>query len=668
MGIVLYFLAVLIEIVSAVFRYMIGLWIGGPLLGSILAGLPLVWSFLTLLGVPSDYLTSLEMGARRPSQRERDMVEPELEALYAQRGGIRRPHTWRVIDIPEINAWVLGTTLYISRELIRSPHLRAILAHELGHINALEARLLLALRRLAFPGGLILLRLMAVGPTFIQPAQEDNSITPEGSQDAYNARLAARPLQIAGCLHAIFSWILLGVIVFSGGFSLWILTIPLMAYWRQREYEADRFAALLGEATGLAAALDYIRILDLPTPWLFFSRRAHPYSELRIDKLQKYATMQLEQIAKANAQDTEDTVLTAGSTLFFGAVGLLFFAICGLLPLLMIQPAGYETRSKGVQATAQAGLDQQVDRAGQRIGQSIQEQISSSLKEQISQGIQQGISGALAGPPTPTPLPSTAIECDKGYRATTAIQLFLKPEENAEQWGFIPRGEGTVSVCETPAPEGWIALEGTMGIGWVQSSQLEGLLQAAPGVQRRSRPGTPTPRGGAGQQPTSSAQAEATLLPTSQASKPAAQATPIINGSAPAPAGQDAQGRPVSYDFANLTDGDPATAWRSPGNSGIWLQYRYTEPVLVSSIALIPGYAKRDQASGVDRFTENRRITKARIVFANKQSIEATFRDAPEMQSVPLAQPIATTFVRIEVLETTEGSRDFTAISELVIK
>lgn len=39
------------------------------------------------------------------------------------------------------------------------------------------------------------------------------------------------------------------------------------------------------------------------------------------------------------------------------------------------------------------------------------------------------------------------------------------------------------------------------------------------------------------------------------------------------------------------------------------------------------------------------------------------------MQRVPLPQPIATTFVRIEVLEMTEsGGRDFTAISELVIK
>ncbi len=527
MGIVLYLLAVLIEIVSAIFRYLVGSWLGGPLLGYLLAGLPFAWSLLTLLGVPSDYLTSLEMGARRPSQRERDMVEPELTALYAQRDTIKKPHTWRVIDIPEMNAWVLGTTLYVSRELIRSPHLRAILAHELGHINALEARLMLALRRLAFPGGLIIVRLMTYGLTFIQPgSQEETTELPGGSLDAYNARLAAKPLQSTGCLHTILSWLLLGVVVFSGGFSLWFLSIPLMAYWRQREYEADRFAALLGEATGLAAALDYIRILDLPTPWLFVSRRAHPYSELRIDKLQTYATMQPEQIAKANAQAREDTILTAGSTLFFGVIGLLFFAICGLLPLIMLQPEGYEIGRTSVQATAQAGIDQQ-------------------------------------------PMPS--------------------------------------------------------------------------------------------------AQASA-AQPTLQASKPAAQATPMINGSDPAPPGQDGQGRPVSYGFANLIDGDPATAWRTPGNSNVWLQFRYTEPVLVSSIALIPGYAKLDP-SGANRFTENRRIIKARIIFANNQSIEATFRDAPEMQRVPLPQPIATTFVRIEVLETTEsGGRDFTAVSELVIK
>jgi hypothetical protein len=64
-------------------------------------------------------------------------------------------------------------------------------------------------------------------------------------------------------------------------------------------------------------------------------------------------------------------------------------------------------------------------------------------------------------------------------------------------------------------------------------------------------------------------------------------------------------------------------------------------------------------------------VTRARLEFSAGSSVEATFSDSPTQQSVPLPQPLLSSYVWVVVLATTEpglnGGRDFTPISEVVV-
>jgi Zn-dependent protease with chaperone function len=300
MAIILYILALLIELISAGIRYWFGMLIGGPALALLFALAPLGWSVLVLMGLPSgSMLTRQELGARPASQRERDVVDPILSDLVQRRAGTMAPYRWFVIDSPEVNAYVVGKTLYVLRGLIQSPHLQAILAHELGHLTSMDGRMSSAMRRMSVPGAMVVARWFAGDPE-----------SPEGP----------------GC---IFGGLSLFLAVLAGGFSSVVLAIPLGNYWRLREYEADRYAALLGEAGPLAEALEHFQILDQPTPWMFVKSsvaRSHPYTELRIDKLLAYERDP--ELATISAATSGDQARIVSSSVLFGAIGLVVMLMC----------------------------------------------------------------------------------------------------------------------------------------------------------------------------------------------------------------------------------------------------------------------------------------------------------------------------------------------------
>src|SRR5262249_10591909 len=89
------------------------------------------------------------MGGRDPSERERAAYRSALALL---RGGgavsLREPSGWFVLDLPEPDASVCGNTLVLSRGLLETTYLPAVLAHELGHLNTSDGRLTAALNRL----------------------------------------------------------------------------------------------------------------------------------------------------------------------------------------------------------------------------------------------------------------------------------------------------------------------------------------------------------------------------------------------------------------------------------------------------------------------------------------------------------------------------------------
>ncbi|MGZ8738331.1 MAG: NADase-type glycan-binding domain-containing protein [Nocardioides sp.] len=132
----------------------------------------------------------------------------------------------------------------------------------------------------------------------------------------------------------------------------------------------------------------------------------------------------------------------------------------------------------------------------------------------------------------------------------------------------------------------------------------------------------------------------------------------------------DSAGNQIRYAPANTYDGDLSTAWRCDGDGvGQTLTLALPGSVEIGEVGLVPGYAKTDPRSGVDRYAENNRITRVRWTFSDGTSIvqrldgSATNR---ELQSVriPLTE---TDQVVVEVLAATKGARNTIAVSEVRI-
>lgn len=141
-----------------------------------------------------------------------------------------------------------------------------------------------------------------------------------------------------------------------------------------------------------------------------------------------------------------------------------------------------------------------------------------------------------------------------------------------------------------------------------------------------------------------------------------------VLASATADPGVDGANKPVSYDAANLVDGDATSAWRVDGDGiGTTVQASWNEPVTLSSIGLVPGYAKIDARDHTDRFHQERRVVSVRCSFDHDPAVTVNFSDLAELQS--FAVDVTTSTVTIEILQTTPApERDFTAISELAFQ
>ena len=132
----------------------------------------------------------------------------------------------------------------------------------------------------------------------------------------------------------------------------------------------------------------------------------------------------------------------------------------------------------------------------------------------------------------------------------------------------------------------------------------------------------------------------------------------------------DAAGNPVSYEPANAYDGDLSTAWRCDGSGvGATFTVNLARRTGIGEVGLVPGYAKTDPISGVDRYAENSRITRVRWVFGDgttqvqTMSGSATDRDLRRLR-IPRT---ASDQVTVEILDSRRGPRNTVAISEVWI-
>ena len=153
---------------------------------------------------------------------------------------------------------------------------------------------------------------------------------------------------------------------------------------------------------------------------------------------------------------------------------------------------------------------------------------------------------------------------------------------------------------------------------------------------------------------------------------------PMVTATCVAPEATDGGGNSVDYAPSNLLDGDRTTAWRCPGDaSGHVVEFdllgTYGTTANVASVGIVPGYDKVDPYTGVDRFTEMRRVASATWTCVNAsgyQTYSANQQYSPtrdmQMSYVPLTA-CARLRLRIDSTLLPGGSLDFTPISEVTI-
>jgi Zn-dependent protease with chaperone function len=210
-----------------------------------LAVAPALWSAVALVSpAGGGWWWRQQLGGREPSKREHMAYRAALEALEAGTMLLLpEPKQWFVVDESEPDAAVCGDTLMLTRGLLEGPgeSLSAMLAHELGHLRGMDARLTAALNRLVI------------------------------------GRVRA-PRRLA---------------LLRGGLALRLTAPAWGQVWREGEYEADRFAARIGWGGQLADFLEAEQLKhDHPIPLVGLTGHTHPPAELRIEALRALAKKQ----------------------------------------------------------------------------------------------------------------------------------------------------------------------------------------------------------------------------------------------------------------------------------------------------------------------------------------------------------------------------------------
>jgi hypothetical protein len=134
--------------------------------------------------------------------------------------------------------------------------------------------------------------------------------------------------------------------------------------------------------------------------------------------------------------------------------------------------------------------------------------------------------------------------------------------------------------------------------------------------------------------------------------------------------GVDGGGNTVTYRAGNMLDGESRTAWRCDGDGrGVTLSFRLGAPTPIVAVSMIPGYAKTDSYDHVDRYAENRRISKVRWTFGGGRWIEQTLSTDPHsraLQTLRIPQ-VRTNQVTLKILDSVPGARDTVAISTVAL-
>lgn len=245
--------------------------------------IPTLWSASALFRpVGGAWWWRTRAGGRDPSQREQLAYQDAVELLQSYTPKpLPLPRRWFVLDTTQPDAAACGDTLMLSRTLLETDHLPAVLAHELGHLGSPDGRLTAAINRLVFFS-------LPFGKATAARANVPAGRRYEDSDADQPVRWSPDPVihETLDLTWRICRVLFKATLFAKGGLGLWI-TSPLWGrYWRRREYKADEYAASLGQADELADFLEiHALIHDHPVPFIWLTEHTHPPTELRIDWL-----------------------------------------------------------------------------------------------------------------------------------------------------------------------------------------------------------------------------------------------------------------------------------------------------------------------------------------------------------------------------------------------
>lgn len=151
-----------------------------------------------------------------------------------------------------------------------------------------------------------------------------------------------------------------------------------------------------------------------------------------------------------------------------------------------------------------------------------------------------------------------------------------------------------------------------------------------------------------------------------------------VSATCVAPDSVDSAGNRTTYPAGNAVDGDLTTAWRCRGDgTGEALTVSFPAPVTLSAVGLVPGLAKTDPQSRIDRYAQNRRISAVRLAFDGGQVIEASLDTSSTNRRMQWTSvgPVTTSTLTITILSSQPGTaqgefpaNETVAISEVGVK
>jgi Zn-dependent protease with chaperone function len=162
-----------------------------------------------------------------------------------------------VVDTDDLFAFVRGIALIVSRGLVWSEFLAAVLAHELGHVSSTDARLMQALDRMVLWGDPLV------------RGRDEDTLREYGPLAAF----------VSGCLRLFLR-------LAGGSLTLRALSPQWASYWRGRERVADGNAIALSQNILLGRYLKgWKQPTDCAKPRLLFNLQQYERVEKRLDYL-----------------------------------------------------------------------------------------------------------------------------------------------------------------------------------------------------------------------------------------------------------------------------------------------------------------------------------------------------------------------------------------------